>query len=199
MANTNTTGIAYYSMPAYVALSGTSAQKIPWCYNATPVFANQTASSPSALFVQVDPDLATGSTFDGHPFIVRACGYAQVVATATVTIGLYNDASLTATAGNLVASTGASASTTGASTAYTPFFLEARLFWNSVSKNLFGFQQSVIGSTTSPAQTVLAPLTLATVSLVPAQSALQFSLGVTYSAGNTGSLVYITEFAVERV
>jgi hypothetical protein len=182
-------------MPAWPAGSGTSAQKIPWMFNSTPTLTNGT----TALFVQADPDLATGSTFDGHPFIVRACGYAQVVTTATVTIGLYNDNGNTITAGNLVASTGASASTTGATTAYTPFMLEARFFWNSVTKNLFGFQQSVIGSTTSPTQTVLAPLTLATLTLVPVQSALYFSLGVTYSAGNTGSLVYITEFSVERV
>jgi len=195
MANTNTTGSAFYGMPAYAVTSSTSAQKVLWTYNSTPVFTNGT----TALYVQVDPDLTTGSTFDAHPFVVRVCGFAQVVTTATVTVGLYNDTLATITAGNLVASTGASASTTGAATAYTPFWLEARLFWNSTSKNLFGWQQSVIGSTTSPTQTVLAPLTLATLTLVPTQATLQFSVGVTYSAGNAGSLVTISEFSIERV
>jgi hypothetical protein len=204
MGNTNTTGIGYYNMPAYVALTGTAVQKIPWCYNSTPVFANQSATTPSALQVAVDPDLV-GGTFDGHAFKVRFNGSAQVVTTAQVTVGLYNDTSMTATSGNLVGALTASTSTTGAATgAFVDFYYEALLQWNSktlqVTGTFSGFSGGISGGTANAI--VINAQTAATNHLVSAAGAVGpagFSIGITYSAANTGSLVYINEISVERV
>ncbi len=199
MANTNTTGIAYYNNPAYVALAGTAVQKIPWTFNTTPTFNNQTASSPSALQVILPPDLAVGGEFDGHPFKVRVCGKAQVVTTATVLVSIYNDVSMTATAGNIVASTGAGPSVTGGATAFCLFELEADILWDSSSLVLggqqYGFVQTSGGTQTNVAGTSLTNAKTQAAGAVPAG----FSIGITYSVGNTGSLVTISEFSVERV
>ena len=196
--NVNSNGIGYQNLPAYIALAGTAVQKIPWTGNSTPLLVNQLLASPSALQIGIDPDLASGGLFDLHPFVVRVVGKASVVTTATVTIGLYNDASMTATAGNLIASTGASASITGSATAEAEFMLQATLLWSSSKLSLNGVQLGFIGSVAGTS-TIVAPTALTTQTLAPAASALNFSIGITYSVANTGSLVTISEFSTERI
>ena len=197
--NANSLGIGFENCPAYVALAGTAVQKIPWTFNSTPVLATQTASSPSALQIILPPDVTSGGAFDGHPFRIRVTGKAAVATTATVTVSIYNDVSMTATSGDIVATTGVGPSVTGSATATCHFLLEAYCLWDSSSLVLSGQQNGWVqvsgGTQTTVTGTHLTDYLTQASGAVP----LGFSVVSTYSVANTGSLVTISEFSLDRV
>lgn len=204
MANTNTTGIGYYNLPAWPCSTGTSAQKV--LYNGASNI--QFTQNVTPLSISLDSDITSSGTFDGNPFRVHVTGLAQVRVTATVTIGLYNDAVTTAnlTSNTLVGALSASTSVTGAATAYVPFEYEAILMWNSTTLEIGGVFKGFTGG--SSGGTTVATVRTAETAAYPSSTGLTtaaagpaaFSIGITYSASQTtASNVLIREFSIERV
>jgi hypothetical protein len=204
MANTNTASIGYYNLTAWPCGTGTSPQKVLWNGGSTPVF----TSGTTPLSISLDSDISSGGTWDNRPFRVHAVGLAQVRVTATVTIGVYNDAVTTANlvSTSLVGALSASTSVTGATTAYVPFEYEALLMWNSTTLEIGGVFKGFTGG--SSAATTVATVRTAETAAYPSSTGLTtaatgpaaFSLGITYSASQTTpSNVIVSEFSIERV
>lgn len=204
MANTNTASIGLYNLAAWPCGTGTSPQKV--LYNG--LTSLQFTSGTTPLSISLDNDVTSGGTWDTRPFRVHVVGIAQVRVTATVTIGLYNDAVTTAnlTSNTLVGALSASTSVTGATSGYVPFDYEALLMWNSTSLEIGGVFKGFTGGSSSAA--TVATVRTAETAAYPSSTGLTtaasgpaaFSIGITYSASQTTpSNVSIAEFSIERV
>lgn len=202
MANTNTTGVALYNLPAWASGTGTAVQKVLYAGPSTPTL----TQNVTALNIAFPGDVSALGVWDMKSFRVRCTGIAQVRVTATVTIGLYNDALTTATAGALVGALSASTSVTGATTGYVPFYYEADIMWNATTLEIGGIFKGFTGG--SSAATPVATVRTAETAAYPSSTGLTtaatgpaaFSLGITYSASQTTpSNVIVSEFSIERV
>lgn len=133
-----------------------------------------------------------GSGFDGFPFKVRAAFKCTTGGTSTVVFSIYaNQVGTTITSGNKVATI----TSQSLATASTSGWLEAYLIWDSIGKTLSGGQQGAFGTTVVTGNAALTNTAIS----IPALANLNFSCTATNGSSVTGTIVAVTEFAVETV
>ena len=98
------------------------------------------ANSALAFSVALPPDQVNEQT----DIVLEVCGYIKTLAAGTLALGLYGDAAITATSGNLLHKT---ASAVTQNTATAPFSLRAIMRYDSVSGKLTGECKMSINNT----------------------------------------------------
>jgi|SRR5882762_2010220 len=195
MSSANTSS-GFYGLPAQIITTGGGAESTsvplvvpPFTYNSGFPLPSPTLTAGSPLYVQVPPDIATGSMdWDGHPFRVRLAGKVHTGATATLTLYLTlgNSATNGGTGGNRI-STGVTAAVTGDNN----FVLDTDFIWDSTSAAL---NSNVSGNGAGSLIATAAGTSKAGVT----QSTLIFTPFFLFSVANAANSVALAEFTIDR-
>ena len=144
----------------------------------------------NALILSIPP----GGPCEQRPFEVAASGYLTTAQTSTALLKLYLGSSLTAASNTALGATLAN-TVTGAIT--VPWFLSARLIYDSVSGKLDGIFQAIMnGVLVVPVKITSSPIA-PTVAINNANNpVLNFVLSVTFGTATAANTINVQEFAV---
>lgn len=144
------------------------------------------AANPVALVVQVP----SNSALEQKPFEVSASGYITAAAAENVTLNLYSGTSTTPGSNTLIKTSGAQAIAGAAS---FPFWIKARLIYDSVSGKLQGTIQFLVNNVLVAEGAITNVVTGISNVKNPVVS---FALSVTFSVANAANLLNVADFAI---
>lgn len=150
----------------------------------------QVIANPVNVAVPLLVAIPSKSGTEGKPFTVSASGYINAAVAENVTVNLYAGSSLVPGNNTLLKSSGAQAY---AAAAENPFYLKAKLIWDSVTGKLTGtvkfFINGVLVAEAAVANTVGG---LSNVN----NPVVQFALSVTFSVANAANQLTVNDFSV---